>query len=71
MASERPRVSEVVVVAGGVDEVARFFVEEPRHVEEDADDEDGHQGRDGERPADDLTSPQRVTDGDVATDGHR
>ena len=33
--------------------------------------EDGHLRRDGEGLADDLTRSQRMTDGDVATDGHR
>jgi len=67
---QRPGMREVHATTAG-DDAARLVAEEPRNVEEDTAERRGHQRHDGEGLADDLTSSQRVTDGDVAADGHR
>ena len=73
MVLQRPRIAVVHETTAGdrADDAARRVEQKPRNVEEHSAERHGHQRRDGERLADDLTGPQRVTDGDVATDGHR
>jgi len=58
------------VAALATGNVVDILAEKPRDVREDADGEDAGQRQRGERASDDLTGVQRVTYGDVATDGH-